>query len=121
MKRRTPQEKKALSYAKDRRNCYGESDKGSRISIRLNKIKPQRAFRRNVNQILQSEAPVVSGQETDAVESKVKGVRRRDWYKHPDMPLGEYVELKLERRLRDHGAKVRRRENWEKRKRDAGN
>lgn len=34
MKQKTPQEKKALSYAKDCRNTYGESDKGSRKTIR---------------------------------------------------------------------------------------
>lgn len=34
MTRRDPQEKKALSYAKDRRNDYGENDKGSRKGIR---------------------------------------------------------------------------------------
>ena len=30
---RTPQEKKRLSYQRDGRNAYGESDKGSRKSI----------------------------------------------------------------------------------------
>jgi hypothetical protein len=30
MVRRSPQDKKALSYAKDRRNVYGENDKSSR-------------------------------------------------------------------------------------------
>ncbi len=34
MARRTPQEKKALSYVKDRRNDYGENDKSSRKNIR---------------------------------------------------------------------------------------
>ena len=106
MKRRTPQEKKALSYARDRRNCYGESDKGSRIAIRLNKVKPQRAFRRNVNQILQSEASGVDSEQAETVESRVKSIRRRDWYKHPDKPLGEYVETRLERRRRDYRAKI---------------
>lgn len=33
MKRRSPQEKKRLSYAKDRRNDYGENDKSSRKNV----------------------------------------------------------------------------------------
>ncbi|NJP35377.1 hypothetical protein [Micromonospora thermarum] len=36
MRRGSPQEKKALSYARDCRYNYGESNKGSRRSIRRN-------------------------------------------------------------------------------------
>ena len=43
MARKSPQEKKALSYAKDRRNNYGENDKSSRRNIRRNKQTPERA------------------------------------------------------------------------------
>jgi hypothetical protein len=32
---KTPQEKKHLSYAKDRRNTYGENSKSSRKAIRV--------------------------------------------------------------------------------------
>lgn len=39
-RRRSPQEKKALSYARDRRNVYGENDKSSRKNIRRNKRSP---------------------------------------------------------------------------------
>jgi hypothetical protein len=41
--RRSPQEKKALSYAKDRRNDYGENDKSSRKNIPPNQTGPERA------------------------------------------------------------------------------
>lgn len=121
MKRRTPQEKKSLSYAKDRRNNYGQSDKGSRRAIKLNKVHPQRAFRRNINQILQSEASGVDGERADLVEDRVKSVRRRDWHKYPDLALGEYVKLTSERRQCSYRAKIKRREAWEKRKKNAGN
>ena len=40
--RSSPQEKKRLSYAKDRRNDYGENDKSSRKNIRRNKRACQR-------------------------------------------------------------------------------
>ncbi|MFE2009824.1 hypothetical protein [Streptomyces sp. NPDC059491] len=47
MERRTPQEKKRLSYLKDHRNNYGENDKSSRKSIRRNKRFPNSANRRH--------------------------------------------------------------------------
>ncbi len=52
---KTPQEKKRLSYANDCRNSYGESDKGSRKSIRRNKANSNRRLRRAVVQALQIE------------------------------------------------------------------
>jgi len=36
MNRKTPQQKKAESYANDRRNTYGENDKASRKAIPRN-------------------------------------------------------------------------------------
>jgi hypothetical protein len=45
MARKSPQVKKALNYAKDRRNDYGENDKSSRKNIRRNKRTPNRADR----------------------------------------------------------------------------
>ena len=41
VKRKSPQEKKALSYAKDRRNTYGENDKSSRKNIPRNDSRSQ--------------------------------------------------------------------------------
>jgi hypothetical protein len=52
MARRSPQETKALSYAKDRRNDYGENDKSSRKNIRRNKRIPNRADRHRERQVL---------------------------------------------------------------------
>jgi hypothetical protein len=43
---KTPQEKKKLSYMKDRRNTYGENGKSSRKSIRLSKALNEPATRR---------------------------------------------------------------------------
>ena len=111
MRKRTPQEKKALSYAKDRRNCYGENDKSSRESIRLNKVLRTRAHRRNVNQILQSEAPGVDAEESELIELKVRGKRRRQWHKFPDKPLGEVVRRMLEWWPRRHKSRMRREES----------
>ncbi|MFD0527546.1 hypothetical protein ACFQ1I_10530 [Kitasatospora arboriphila] len=46
MVRRTPREKKRLSYLKDRRNAFGENDKSSRTSIRRRKRAVNSANRR---------------------------------------------------------------------------
>src|SRR5436853_7877361 len=110
MRKRSPQEKKELSYAKDRRNRYGQNDKASRRSIRMNKAMRTRAHRHNVNQIFQSEAAGVNAEESELIELKVRGQRRRQWYKSPDTPLGEVVGGLLESRARRYRAKIRRRE-----------
>ena len=97
MIRKTPQEKKALSYAKDRRNIYGESDKDSRVSIRRNKTFPTRAFRsRNINDVLQSAVGAVNLEKAEAVDVKVGGIKRRKWKKIADAPLGKIVRGQLE-------------------------
>ncbi len=113
--RKTPQEKKSLSYARDRRNTYGESDKGSRTSIKRNKTKPSRAYRRSVNQILQSEASSSDLQNAELLDAEVRSVKRRKWRKCPDTPLGQYVKERLERRSRSVGAKIKRRAEFKRR------
>jgi hypothetical protein len=49
---KTPQDKKSLSYAKDRRNTYGENDKSSRKAIPARKAGESRKVRRKANQVL---------------------------------------------------------------------
>jgi hypothetical protein len=44
-KARTPQEKKALSLKRDRRNVYGESTKGTRVGIPPSKQQSKQAER----------------------------------------------------------------------------
>lgn len=98
MVKRTPQEKKELSYAKDRRNTYGENDKSSRKNIPASKARVNRSYRRKVNDVLQVASELVEPQELEAVEHKVASVKREFWKKAPDAPLGEVVERQLERR-----------------------
>jgi DNA adenine methylase len=52
MPKLTPQEKKQLSYAHDRRNVYGQNSKASRRAIPRKKRKKNRAYRKATNQIL---------------------------------------------------------------------
>ena len=86
--RKTPQEKKRLSYAKDRRNTYGENDKSSRRNIPAAKARQRRANRRVAHQVL-----------TTAGEEQLGLIRPKTrWRKAPDTPLGEVVRRKLEAR-----------------------
>ena len=91
-KLRAPQEKKALSYAKDRRNSYGQNDKASRRLIPLRKAQDHRSQRRVASQSL---AFLTNLPEEAAarVESDVKRnvTRARAWKKSPDMPLADFV------------------------------
>ena len=89
--RKTPQEKKKLSYEKDCRNSYGENDKSSRKAIRRRKRWVNKTYRKATKQKLQ--APISTDEELDAYDlvDKVKEVRRKTWRKDPDMPLGEYI------------------------------
>jgi hypothetical protein len=78
----TPQEKKRLSLLKDRRNCFGENDKSSRRAIRSRKRWVNRSLRRSEHQAL-----VVP--DVDAIESSLGKLRKNEWKKVPDTPLGE--------------------------------
>ena len=66
-KRRSPAEKKRLSYSRDRRNYYGENDKSSRKNIARHKRHRNRAGRRRVHQQLEAVAgPVAFGTHRDS-------------------------------------------------------
>ncbi len=49
---KTPQEKKRLSYAKDRRYTFGENNKASRKGIPVAKARANRAVRHAQNYVL---------------------------------------------------------------------
>ncbi len=98
MKRLTPQEKKALSYEQDRRNCYGESPHGARKSIPLRKALRNRANRRYQNQQLEMSGVGFNEEVADAVESQTRHRAPKRWKKYPDAPLGEVVLQKRKER-----------------------
>lgn len=101
MARKTPQEKKRLSYLKDRRNDYGEHDKGSRRSIRTRKSAVNSANRRQEHVALTGYAgPSVPADAADAVDQSLFRRRRKSWQKGADEPLGAVVIRSLERRVR---------------------
>jgi len=92
VRKRTPQEKKQLSYERDRRDAYGESDKGSRKAIPRRKREAVRAYRRATKEPLSMKRSTIDRDAAEAVELRVLGVRRRGWRKFPDIPLGEYIK-----------------------------
>ncbi|WP_424527727.1 hypothetical protein ACOZ38_00010 [Sphaerisporangium viridialbum] len=99
MRRRSPQEKKRLSYAKDRRNDYGENDKSSRKNIPRNKRAPHRANRHRAAQVLEAARGAVDEVAEAAVEERLLSRRPKSWKKYPDAPLGEVVQQTLARRM----------------------
>ena len=94
MKKRTPQEKKALSYARDRRNVYGEAPHASRKGIPLRKAKRNRANRHYADQQLAYPGTEFDEALADAVESRMKHRAPHFWGKYPDAPLSEVIRRK---------------------------
>jgi hypothetical protein len=93
--KKTPQEKKQLSYDRDRRNVYGENDKSSRKNIPRRKQLAAQTYRTKTKQLLDG---LVSGTDPDEAEARVRGVRskgdglRTAWRKSPDAPLRAWLE-----------------------------
>lgn len=104
MRSRSPQEKKQLSYAKDRRNAYAENDKSSRNAVRLNKRFPNRANRHRLQRILRDATGIPDVDGAQEVEERLARRRPKTWRKQPDLPLGDWVEGRLERRLNLEGS-----------------
>ena len=105
-RRRSPAEKKALSYEKDRRNGYMANDKASRKGIPLSKAKGHRADRRKASSAL-SDYENLDEEEADLVENAlVNDVERiKRWKKSPDQSLRDHVETQQGRREFREGRK----------------
>ena len=108
--RKTPQEKKKLSYEKDRRNTYGESPHGSRVSIRLRKRFRNRANRHRQGLALRQLPAPLDDELAEQIEAAVFHYAPKVWNKIPDKPLRYVVEGALEHRrvLRETGGRRRR-------------
>lgn len=84
----TPQQKKLHSYAKDGRNGVAESRSIANKAITKRKAKANRALRRAGHQSL------AKGDEV------VECSGRKSFKKIPDLPLAEYVSMRLAQRGR---------------------
>ena len=93
-KAKSPQEKKALSYGRDRRSGYGENDKASRKNIPRAKARAHRVLRR---------ADKAALRDTEAAPETVPNrLRKPAWKKQPDITLGLHLRRRrLQRRLEE--------------------
>lgn len=89
--KKTPQQKKQLSYKKDRRNAYGENDKSSRTSIRFKKRYLNRSYRKSVRQRLNSSLSINSETAAFEIENEALAVKRKKWQKYPDITLKQHI------------------------------
>jgi hypothetical protein len=95
---KNPRDKKKASYARDRRNTYGENAKSSRKNIPRAKARVRRAERRVVRQALGESA---GGADAEAAETTVANSRLQrleGFKKSPDIPLGDYLARKRARK-----------------------
>jgi hypothetical protein len=111
--RKTPQEKKKLSYMRDRRNTYGESPHGARKSIPQRKAFRNRANRHRQDLALRQLPARINEDSADQIETNVFRYAPKVWQKYPDRPLGVVVERKREgrRRFQEAGGRRRRIQN----------
>lgn len=98
--RKSPQEKKQLSYTKDRRNWYGENNAGSRKNIARNKRVRHRSERQFGQQWRTAAlGPVDEDIETDLDQRLARSGPRGRWRKFPDVQLGLFVTKTLADRV----------------------
>ena len=99
-RRRTPQEKKGLSYEKDQRDAYGENDKGSRKSVRKRKRIVNRANRRKAGEQLAQADVLGDPDAAEGAEIRLLSEKPKRWSKEAGISLGEHVERQAVRRAR---------------------
>ncbi|MCW8883648.1 MAG: hypothetical protein OQK12_00165 [Motiliproteus sp.] len=93
---KNPQENKALSYAKDRRNAYGENDKSSRKNIRKNKRLKARAERSSQGKLKNLSAHSLDDDYALDVEADVNAALKKKrafgFRKMPDQSLKDHID-----------------------------
>jgi hypothetical protein len=97
MKRKTPQEKKSESYAKDRRSIYGNNAKAARKAVPKRKQVRSQNERRLGKQELAGTAAADDEDRVDSMIDRVSVKRHKAWKKWPDAPLGEVLLKKGKR------------------------
>jgi hypothetical protein len=111
---RTPQQKKALSLAHDRRNTYGNNQKAARKAIPLRKALENRKVRHRNNQAI-CRAEYLDEAALDLAESSARHDVHRlgGWKKGADESLGVVIGRALKAREERVGRKVRARFAYE--------
>ena len=106
----TPQQKKALSLARDCRNTFGRNQKAARKAIPLRKALESRRVRHKNNQAF-AQADQLDEAALDLAESSARHNVHRlgGWKKSADEPLGQIISRSLKARQVRVGIKVRAR------------
>lgn len=102
-KRLTPQEKKALSLKRDRRENYGQNDKASRKLVPLRKAQANRRVRRA------DKAALAGMEDADAV---APARPKPDWVKSPGRSLSDRLADQRASAARREGRKGRTEAEW---------
>ena len=96
--RKTPQQKKVQSYARDRRDIGSNNNKSLRNWIPRRKARINREYRRTTRQKLILPDTQVCEETADTIDFTVKAVQRKKFSKPCGMLLREVVKAKLKRR-----------------------
>jgi hypothetical protein len=101
-KAKSPQEKKKMSLAKDRRNIYGECPTSSRKNIKRGKQRSHMEQRRAVTEELRAIKGPANEVDADRADiralDRLKVLARYSFKKKPDAPLAVALERKAKRR-----------------------
>jgi len=101
---KSPQEKKAQSLKRDRRNTYGENSKASRKLIPRGRQLSHMAERRLISEILghaTGQSDDGRAEEADILAKTAIVVKKHKAFKKtPDSPLGEVIKKKLTKRTK---------------------
>lgn len=82
-----------MSYLKDCRNDSGEGNRASQKAVRLRKKWVNKSYRKIVNQKI-GRPPVIEDQLADEFDNSIKEIKRKNWTKRPDKPLGQKLGKK---------------------------
>ncbi|MDD4928168.1 MAG: hypothetical protein PHP85_02695 [Gallionella sp.] len=101
---KSPDEKKRMSYEKDRRNVYGENSKASRKNIPRSKQRAHMAERHVAAELLRTLGPTPVESNLEKAEGEVKAKTRlqrlNGFKKDPDKPLAEVLKRRAARQQR---------------------
>lgn len=100
--RRSPQEEKALSYARDCRYAYGNNSKAARKAVPRRKRWVNKANRHAGQELLAEGRGLVDADRAEDIEDRLRGTRPKRWRKKPDIPLGRLLERRREPAGSDH-------------------
>ena len=105
-RRRSPQEKKSLSYERDRVNVYGQNNKATRKRIPKFKAAANRALRHQARLLMALAPPGDASDRVEASLADLTSLKGLHAYRHKrrkfrDYPLGLVLDKRLLRRIAD--------------------